>query len=58
MQINQQKFVQKQQLLDQETDNRVKESIIRDAFKTAGLNEALTGEPNPGGLGGSEQQIL
>lgn len=56
MALNQQKFVQKQQLNDQETDNRIKEGITRDAFRSAGLNEAVNGQPNPGGLGGSDQQ--
>jgi hypothetical protein len=55
--LNQQRFEQKSQLLDQETDNRIKQDITRDAFKAAGLNEALNGEPNPGGFGGSDYSI-
>jgi hypothetical protein len=52
MAVNQQKFAQKQQLNDQESDNRIKESITRDAFKSASLGEAETGVANPGGFGG------
>lgn len=57
MLLNNQKFSQKQALNDQETDNRIKSEITRDAFRAAGLNEAVTGNPNPGGLGGSEYSI-
>lgn len=56
MALNQQKFQQKQQLLDQETDNRIKEQITRDAFKAAGLSEAVTGNSDEGGFGGSGYQ--
>jgi hypothetical protein len=54
--LNQQRFEQKSQLIDQETDNRIKQDITRDAFKAAGLNQAVTGDANPGGFGGSAYQ--
>lgn len=57
IQLNNQKFAQKQQLNDQETDNRIKSEITRDAFRAAGLNEAVTGNANPGGFGGSEYTV-
>jgi hypothetical protein len=56
MAINNQKFAQKQQLLDQETDNRIKEQITRDSFKAAGLSEAVTGSPTDDGFGGDALQ--
>jgi hypothetical protein len=54
---NNQKFQQKQQLLDQESENRIKESITKDAFKAAGLSEIESGVPNPTGFGGSGETI-
>lgn len=56
MAINNQKFTQKQQLLDQETDNRIKEQITRDAFKAAGLDSAVNGSADANGFGGSGYQ--
>ena len=55
--LNNQKFQQKQQLNDQESDNRIKESITRDAFKAAGLGEIETGMPSPTGFGSSGYEV-
>lgn len=57
MAVNNQKFAQKQQLNDQETDNRIKEAITRDAFKAAGLGEIESGQADPTGFGGSGLEV-
>jgi hypothetical protein len=57
MALSQQKFEQKTQLNDQETDNRIKEAITRDAFKAAGLSQAVTGNTDDSGFGGSGYSV-
>jgi hypothetical protein len=49
---DQQKFVQKQQLEDQASDNRIKRDITREAAKNSGMSEAVQGTPSQGGLEG------
>lgn len=48
----QQQFVQKQELEDQASDNRIRRDITREAAKASGLSEAVTGEPSTTGLQG------
>lgn len=53
-----QKFNQKQQLEDQASDNRMKRDVVREAMKATGLNEAVEGEPSPGGLQGQLPTVV
>jgi hypothetical protein len=55
--LEQQKFQQKQALDDAGTDNRIKRDIVREAFRTSAMSEAVEGEPSPAGLGGEEPTI-
>ena len=48
----QQKFVQKQILEDQASDNRIKRDITREAAKASGMSETVEGEPSAAGLQG------
>lgn len=57
-QQDQEKFDQKQKLEDQASDNRMKRDITREAMKTTGLSEAVSGEPNPNGLQGDMPQVV
>jgi hypothetical protein len=56
--LEQQKFEAKQQLDDAATDNRIKRDIVREAFRTSAMNEAVQGEPSSAGLGGSEPTVV
>lgn len=58
MEINDQKFQQKQQLEDQANDNRIKREIVREAFRNSAMASATTGEPSDRGLGGGEPQVI
>jgi hypothetical protein len=49
---DQQKFVQKQQLEDQASDNRIKRDITREAAKASGMSETVEGTPSQQGLEG------
>jgi len=49
---DQQKFVQKQQLEDQASDNRIKRDITREAAKASGMSETVEGTPSTQGLEG------
>jgi hypothetical protein len=51
-QSDQQKFVQKQELEDQASDNRIKRDITREAAKASSLSETVEGTPSTGGLQG------
>jgi hypothetical protein len=50
--LQNQKFQEKQQLQDQSSDNRIKNDIVREAFKKSAMNEAVEGQPNDQGLQG------
>ena len=50
---DQQKFVEKQQLEDQASDNRIKRDITREAAKASSLSETVEGVPSTGGLQGT-----
>ncbi len=54
----QQKFLQKQQLADQESDNRIKRDIIRESARANGMSEAVEGTPSPQGLEGMQPQVM
>jgi len=54
-QSNQQKFDQKQQLDDQQTNNRIKRDLIVNAFRQNASSEAAEGTPSPTGVEGQEQ---
>jgi len=54
----QQKFQQKQQLEDQASDNRIRRDIVRESAKASGMNEAVEGEPSPGGLQGQLPTVV
>ena len=49
---DQQKFVQKQVLEDQASDNRIKRDLTREAAKASGMSETVEGVPSAGGLQG------
>jgi hypothetical protein len=49
---DQQKFVQKQQLEDQASNNRIKRDITREAAKASGMSETVNGTPSQTGLEG------
>ena len=51
-QLNDQKFQQKQQLEDQANDNRIKRDFVREASRSNGMSENVTGEPSTSGLEG------
>jgi hypothetical protein len=55
---DQQKFVQKQQLEDQASDNRIKRDITREAAKASGMSETVEGEPSPQGLEGQQPNVV
>lgn len=50
-QLEQQKFEHQQELSDAENTARAARDVLREEFKRAVEPEALTGEPNPSGLG-------
>jgi hypothetical protein len=51
-QSDNQKFIQKQQLEDQASNNRITRDITREAAKASGMSETVEGEPSAGGLQG------
>lgn len=57
LQLNDQKFGQKQEIDDQATDGRIKRDLVREAARNSSMTEALTGEPSPTGLGGAEPEV-
>jgi hypothetical protein len=48
----QQKFQQKSNLEDQQSDNRIKRDIVREAAKASGMSEAVNGTPSANGVQG------
>lgn len=56
-QSNEQKFQQKQQLENQQTDNRIKRDLVVNAFRTENQSEATEGTPGTGGLEGQQPTI-
>ena len=54
---DQQKFVQKQQLEDQASDNRIKRDITREAARASGMSEAVNGTPSTQGLEGMQPTV-
>lgn len=54
----QQKFQQKQQLEDQASDNRMRRDVVREAMKTSGMSEAVSGVPSSQGLQGDLPQVV
>jgi hypothetical protein len=58
MQLNNQKFGQKQQLEDQSTNNRIKRDALLGAFKQQDLSEAENGTPSGGGLEGQQPAVV
>lgn len=56
-QSNDQKFAQKQQLEDQQTQNRIKRDLIVNAFRQNASSEAAEGTPSPTGIEGQEPQL-
>jgi hypothetical protein len=54
-QSNDQKFAQKQQLEDQQTQNRIKRDLIVNAFRQNASSEAAEGTPSPTGVEGQEE---
>jgi hypothetical protein len=57
-QLEEQKFQEKQQLDDQASDNRIKRDIVREAFKTSAMNEAVEGEPADKGIQGEQPLVM
>jgi hypothetical protein len=57
LQVNQQKFQQKSQLEDQSNDNRIKRDIVREAFRTDSMSQAVEGVPSAGGVDGMMPQV-
>lgn len=53
-QSNDQKFAQKQQLEDQQTQNRIKRDLVVNAFRQNASSEAAEGTPSPTGIEGQE----
>jgi hypothetical protein len=54
---DQQKFVQKQQLEDQASDNRIKRDITREAAKASGMSETVNGTPSQQGIQGQMPNV-
>ena len=54
---DQQKFVQKQQLEDQASDNRIKRDITREAARASGMSETVNGTPSTQGLEGMQPTV-
>jgi hypothetical protein len=52
------KFQQKSELADQESDNRIKRDIIREAARASGMSEAVEGTPSPQGLEGQQPEVV
>jgi hypothetical protein len=57
-QSTQQKFVQKQELEDQSSNNRIKRDLVIASAKASGLSETVEGEPSTGGLEGQQPQVM
>jgi hypothetical protein len=55
---DQQKFVQKQQLEDQASDNRIKRDITREAAKASGMSETVNGTPSQQGIQGQMPNVV
>jgi hypothetical protein len=51
-QQNQSKFAQKQEMEDQQSNNRIKRDLVIASAKASGLSETVLGEPSTGGLQG------
>ncbi len=51
-QSNEQKFQQKSQLENQQTDNRIKRDLVVNAFRTNAQSESTAGTPGTGGVEG------
>ena len=51
-QQNQSKFAQKQEMEDQQSNNRIKRDLVIASAKASGLSESVLGEPSTGGLQG------
>lgn len=58
MQLNSQKFQQKQQLEDQATNNRIRRDVVLSAFKANDTSEADTGTPSGQGLEGQMPSVI
>lgn len=57
-QLEQQKAQDKQQQDDLATDNRIKRDIVREAFRTSAMSEAVEGQPTAAGIQGEEPTIM
>jgi len=56
-QSTQQKFLQKSELEDQSSNNRIKRDLVIASAKASGLSETVEGEPSTGGLQGMTPTI-
>jgi hypothetical protein len=56
-QSTEQKFVQKQELEDQSSNNRIKRDLVIASAKASGLSETVEGVPSTGGLQGQTPTI-
>ena len=57
-QSTQQKFEQKQEMEDQQSNNRIKRDLVIASAKASGLSETVEGEPSTGGLEGQQPQVM
>ena len=53
-----QKFAQKQEMEDQQSNNRIKRDLVIASAKASGLSETVEGEPSTGGLEGQQPQVM
>ena len=58
MQMNDHKFQQKQDLSNQQANERIQRDLVIASAKASGLSETVEGQPSTGGLEGQQPSVV